>query len=186
MILCRGNKIIWVRIETKPVKTLIIEVYMPASTYEDGEVERVYEEIEKVLKGVKRTDNLILMGDSNVILGEEKEESIVGKYGLGKQNERGERLVKFCMKHKLVIVNTLFKNHKRWIYRRAIPGDIGRYQIEYILVKKRFRNQVKDCKSYPGADIDNDYNIDITKCSLKFNTTNKVTRIDGPILNTVF
>ena len=37
---------------------------MPTSTYEDGEVERVYEEIEEVLKGVKGADNLILMGDS--------------------------------------------------------------------------------------------------------------------------
>ena len=35
----------------------------------------------------------------------------------------------------------------------TVPGDIGRYQIYYTLVKQWFRNQVKDCKSYPGADI---------------------------------
>ena len=69
---------------------------------------------------------------------------------------------------------TLQKSRKT----ETIPGDIGRYQIDYILVKERFRNQVKDCKSYPGADIDSDHNPVIIKCSLKFETTKKLTRTD--------
>ena len=57
---------------------------------------------------------------------EEGKKGIGGKYSLDKQNERGDRLVEFCAKHKLVIANTLFKNHKRRIYTWTIPGDIGR------------------------------------------------------------
>ena len=86
------------------------------------------------------TDNLILMRDWNAVVEEGKEGSIVGKYGLGKRNESGDRLVEFCAKDKLVIARTLFKNHKRRIYTWKMPGDIGRYQIDYILVKQRFRN----------------------------------------------
>ena len=74
-----SDRIIWVRIESKPVDILIIEVYMPTPTYQDNKVERVYEEIEEVLKGLKGTDNLILMGDWNVVVKEEKEGNIVGK-----------------------------------------------------------------------------------------------------------
>ena len=56
--------------------------------------------------------------------------------------------------------------------------NIGRYQIDYILVKQRFGNHVKECKSYSGADIDSEHNLVIMKCSLKFKTTKKVTRTD--------
>lgn len=47
-----------------------------------------------------------------------------------------------------------------------MPGDISRYQIDYILDKKRFRKQVKDCRSYPGADIDSDHNLLMMKSNL--------------------
>lgn len=39
-------------------------------------------------------------------------------------------------------------------------GGIARYQIDYILLsKKRFMNQVKGCRSYPGADVETDHNL---------------------------
>ena len=78
----------------------------------------------------------------------------------------------------MVIANTLFKNHKRRIYTWTMSGDIGRYHIDYILVKQRFRNQVKDCRNYLRADVDSDQNPVIIECSLKFKTIKKVTRID--------
>ena len=109
-----SDRIIWIRISTKPVETLIIQVYMPTSTYED-EVERVYEKIE-VLKGVGEMNNLILIEDWNAVVGEGKKGSNVGKYGLGKRNERGDRLAEFCVKRKLVIANTLQKSQKINIY----------------------------------------------------------------------
>jgi Metal-dependent hydrolase len=34
-----------------------------------------------------------------------------------------------------------------------------RHQIDYILVKQRFRNSVRDVKTLPGADIDSDHNL---------------------------
>ena len=59
-----------------------------------------------------------------------------------------------------------------------MPGDIGRYQIDYISIKQIFRNQVKDCKSYPGGDIDSDHNTLIIKCSLKSKTTKQQRQIN--------
>ena len=40
-----------------------------------------------------------------------------------------------------------------------IPGERTRYQIDYILVKQRFRNSIIDVKTLPGADIDSDHNL---------------------------
>ena len=38
---------------------------------------------------------------------------VTGKFGLGVQNEAGQKLTKFCQENTLVIVNTLFQQHKR-------------------------------------------------------------------------
>jgi len=83
------------------------------------------------------------MGDWNAIVGENADGKEVSKYGLGTRNERGDRLIEFCKQHDLVITNTLFKNHKRRRYTYKMPGDIDRYQLDYILVKNRYKNQIE-------------------------------------------
>lgn len=57
-----------------------------------------------------------------------------------------------------------------------MPGDIGRYQIDYILVRKRFRNQIRKCKTYPGADVDSDYNLLMMKSSVTYIKLKKPTQ----------
>ena len=41
---------------------------------------------------------------------------VKGKFGLGVQNEAGQRLIEFCQENALVIANTLFQQHKRRLY----------------------------------------------------------------------
>src|SRR6476469_8743377 len=88
----------------------------------------------------------------NFLVGEGKEDRVVRKFGLGKRNDRGERLLEFCKSQNLVITNTWFEQEKRRRYTRKSPGDLRRYQIDYILVRQRYRNSVKSSWSYPGAD----------------------------------
>lgn len=45
---------------------------------------------------------------------------------------------------------------------------LGRHQIDYIMVKKGFRNLVKSSTSYPGVNINSDHNIVVIKYNLKF------------------
>ena len=52
------------------------------------------------------------MLDWNAVVGEEEDGSVIGKYGLGRKNERGERLIEFCKKNKLVATNTCFQQPK--------------------------------------------------------------------------
>ncbi|PNF27828.1 hypothetical protein B7P43_G09190 [Cryptotermes secundus] len=72
-------------------------------------------------------------------------------------------LIDFCERNGLIVTNTWFKKPKRRIYTWKAPGDWRRHQLDYILVKHRFRNSVKDVKNLPGADIDSDHNLLVAK-----------------------
>ena len=120
-----------------------------------------------MLKEVKSSDVLIIMGDFNAKIGKGAYRDIVGKHGLGERNERGERLLHFCIEKDMVVSNTTFEHPNRLLYTWKSPGDITRNQIDYILIKKRFRNSIKQCKTHPGADIASDHNPLIAKVSVK-------------------
>ena len=59
------------------------------------------------------------------------------KFGLGLQNEAGQRVTEFCQVNALVIENILFQQHKRRLYMWTSPGGLYRNQIVYYLHPKR-------------------------------------------------
>lgn len=163
----RNDRIMIVKLQSEPVNTAIIQVYMPTSAHDEQEVDDMYEEIEIMMNQLKGNDNLVVMGDWNAVVGEGQEGAEVGQFGLGTRNDRGEKLVEFCRRNKLMIANTWFQHAKRRRYTWKMPGDRGRYQIDYILVRQRYRNAVKNACSYPGADIDSDHNLVAMKMQVK-------------------
>ena len=50
---------------------------------------------------------------------------VTGKFGLGIRNEAGQRLIAFCQENALVIVNTLFQQHKRRLYTWTPPQMVN-------------------------------------------------------------
>jgi len=65
------------------------------------------------------------MGDLNASVGEQDNSSnCLGKFGLGKQNERGARLVQFCEQLELSISNIFFQVSKRRRHTWKAPGVI--------------------------------------------------------------
>ena len=54
----------------------------------------------------------VIIGDWNAKVGSQETSGVTGKFGLGLQNEAGQRL-EFCQENVLIIANTLFQQHKR-------------------------------------------------------------------------
>ena len=67
------------------------------------------------------------IGDWNAKVRSYEVPGITGKFGLGVQNEAGQRLTEFCQENTLVIANTLFQQHKRKLYTWTSPD--GHHQI---------------------------------------------------------
>ena len=63
-----------------------------------------------------KNDVRFIIQDWNAKLGSQETPGVTGKFGLGVQNEAGQRPVEFCQEYMLVIANTLFQQHKRRLY----------------------------------------------------------------------
>ena len=99
----------------------VIQAYAPTSKAEGGEVERFYQDLQGLLELTPKKDVLFIIGHWNAKVGSQETPGITGKFGLGVQNEAGQRLIEVCQENTLVIANTLFQQHKRRLYTWTSP-----------------------------------------------------------------
>ena len=102
---------------------MVIQVYTPISNAKEAEVEQFYEDLQDLLELILKKDVLFIIGDQNTKVGSQETPGVTGKFGLGVQNEAGQRLIEFCQENTLVIANTLFQQHKRRLYTWTSHGQ---------------------------------------------------------------
>ena len=105
-----------VNFQGEPFNTMVIQVYALTSNAEEAEVEWFYEDLQDLLELTPKKDVLFIIGDWNATVGSQEAPGVTGKFGLGIQNEIGQRLIEFCQENTLVIANTLFQQHKKRLY----------------------------------------------------------------------
>ena len=104
------NRMISVHFQGKPLNITVTQVYVLTSNAEEVEVEFewFYEDLQNLLELTPPKDVLFIIGDWNAKVGSQEIPGETGKFGLGVQNEAGQRLIEFCQENTLVIANTLF------------------------------------------------------------------------------
>ena len=110
-----------VRFQGKPFNITVIQVYSSTSNVEEAEAEWFYEDLQDLLELTAKKDVLFILGDWNAKVGSQEIPGVIGKFGLGVQNETGQRLIEFYQENTLVIANTLFQQHKRRLYKWTSP-----------------------------------------------------------------
>ena len=98
---------------------------------------------------------------------------VKGKFGLGVQNEAGQRLIEFYQENSLVITNTLYQQHKRRRYTWTSPVGQYRNQIDYILCSKKWRSSIQSANTRPGTDCGSVHELLIVKFRLKLKKVGK-------------
>ena len=94
---------------------------------------------------------MILPNCRNVKVGSQETPGVTGKFGLGVQNDAGQRLIEFCQENTLVIANTLFQQQRR-LYTWTSPEGQHQNQIDYNLCSQRWRSSIQSAETRPGAD----------------------------------
>ena len=81
----------------------MIQAYAPTSNAEEAEVEWFYEDLQDLLEPTPKKDVLFITGDWNAKVGSQETPGLTGKFGLGIQNEAGQKLIEICQENALVI-----------------------------------------------------------------------------------
>ena len=117
----KNNRMISVHFQGKLFSITVIQVYAPTSNAEETEIEQFYEDLQDLLELTPKNDVLFIIGDWNAKEGSQEIPRVIGKFGVGVQNEAGQRLTESCQENALVIANTLFQQHKRRLYTWTSP-----------------------------------------------------------------
>jgi len=107
---------IWVCFQGKLFNTTIIQICAPNNNAKEAEIEQFYEDLQDRLEITPKEDILFIIGDWNAKVRSQEISKVTGKFGLGIENETGQRLIEFCQENSRFIANTLFQQHKRRLY----------------------------------------------------------------------
>ena len=180
---CRpiSSRLMTVRLRASPFNITIIQVYAPTSSYDDSDVDEFYRELQSLVDQTPKQDILVVQGDWNAKVGEDAQEDwgeVCGPSCNPETNDRGLKLLDFATYNNLVLANTL-GNHKpsrRWIWHS--PDGTHHNQIDYILVKKRFRSGIKTARTrtFPGADVRSDHDMVMMTFQTRLKNSRKPTQ----------
>ena len=141
---------------------------------------RFYDDLQDLLELTpKKKDVLFIIGDWNAKVGSQEIPGVTGKFGLGVQNEVGQRLTEFCKENTLVVTHILFQQQKRQLYTWTSPDGQYRNPIYYIFYSWRWRSSIQSAKTRPGADSGSDHQILIVKVRLKLKKVGKTETHSG-------
>ena len=130
-----------VHFQGKPFNITVIQVYAQSVMLKKLKLNGSMN-LQDLLELTPPKDIFFIIGDWNAKVGSQEAPGVTGKYGLGVQNETGQRLIESCQENTLVIANTLFQQHKR-LYTLISPDGQHQNQIDYILCSQRWRSQNK-------------------------------------------
>ena len=88
-----------VHFQCKPFNITVIKVYASTTNAKEADFERFYEDLQDLLELTPKNDILLIPGDWNTKVGSQETPGVTGKFGLGVQNEAGERLTVLSREH---------------------------------------------------------------------------------------
>ena len=176
-----SSRLMTVRLRASPFNITIIQVYAPISSYDDSDVDEFYRELQSLVDQTPKQDILVVQGDWNAKVREDAQEDsgeVCGPSCNPKTNDRGLKLLDFATYNNLVLANILGKHKpsRRWLWHS--PDGTHHNQIDYILVRKRFRSSIKTARTrtFPGADVRSNHDMVMMTFQTRLKNSRKPTQ----------
>ena len=154
-----------------PKNTLIIQVYFPTSDCSEDMSMNYFHKVENQIKllGGRQGRSVIVMGDFNSSVSEGEESSIVGCFGLGKRNDKGQLLVEYCKQKEFTIRSTYGTQPKKRRHTWIRSDGKVKSQIDYMLNNNRYRSSLTKCRLINKPDCGTDHNMIVGHYRIKLN-----------------
>ena len=138
-----------------------VSAYAPTMTNPDEVKSKFYDDLDSVISAAPRTDKLILLGDFNARVGTDHQtwEGVIGSEGVGKCNSNGLLRLRKRAEHELLITNTFFRlsTHRKTTWMHS--GSKHWHLIDYVIVRRKDRQDVRVNKTMCGADCWTDHRL---------------------------
>ena len=131
----KNDRMIAVCFQGKPFNITVIQAYNLTSNAEEAEVEWLYEDLQDLLELTPKKDVLFIIGDWNAKVGSQELSGVTGKFGLGVQNEAGQRLTEFCQENILLRASWTARISNQSILKEISPE----YLLEGLMLKLKLQ-----------------------------------------------
>lgn len=163
-------------INKPPCKMRIVNCYSPTNPKTISNptaTDQFYCELQEAINVPARYE-IWMLGDFNAKLGKRSNQDFdsglhnnIGRHGVGRRNENGERLLNFLVSNGLFAANTSFRHSSRhittrtgWIKDKKTKKSIPYFsQIDFIICRSRSTVFLSDARSYAGAKLHSDHKI---------------------------
>ncbi|KAL8622673.1 hypothetical protein ACOMHN_009307 [Nucella lapillus] len=154
-------RLLTARYNSKGRKVTIIQCYAPTNVANADDKEEFYDQLQATIDRAPKRDLKIVMGDMNAKVGANNsdKELIMGKHGMGEQNENGELFTDFCTFNDLVIGGTVFPHKKIHKATWISPDGRTENQIDHITIGRKWRRSLHDVRTRRGADAASDHHL---------------------------
>ncbi|XP_072025345.1 craniofacial development protein 2-like [Amphiura filiformis] len=171
-----SDRLITIRLQARPVNISVVQAYAPTSTADDETINSFFHELQETINKIL-TETLPSSWGISMPKLEMTWLTMMPLESLdwAKLMREGERLADFCNENELIVTNTLFQQHPRRLYTWISPDGRTRNQINYILIKRRWRSSVKVAKTYPGADCGSDHQLLVAEIRSKLKSVKRDT-----------
>ncbi|XP_076461753.1 uncharacterized protein LOC143294207 [Babylonia areolata] len=178
-------RILALRLSTSSGPVNLLSIYAPTLCSSAETKDKFYEEPDTTIQDIPATEQLYLLGDFTAQVASDHNSwpSCIGRFGIGKLNENGQRLLQHCCYHNLCITNTFFstKPHHRTSWRH--PRSRHWHQLD-LITRRPSLNCVLSTHSFHSADCDTDHSLTGSKVRFQPKRTHHSNQKGWPRVNT--
>ena len=138
-----NDRVIETILKTQTGHLKILGVYAPTEGRDELN-EEFYETLQKILDKVSKNDYIMLTGDMNARVGNNRDANTVGTNGEATLNSKGRKLIDFCTFNNLKIMNTFFKH--REIHKFTWEARGHKSIIDYFIRNMKTSKVIKDIR----------------------------------------
>jgi len=138
------ERILSLQLQTSVGPVSLISVYAPTLTSAELK-DKFYDDLNAMIRSVPDKQPLLIAGDFNARVGTDHDPwpTCLGKFGTGKMNENGQRLLELCCHHELCISNTFFNTKPQHRVSWRHPRSKHWHQLDLILTRHANLSSIK-------------------------------------------